>query len=271
MWSSARDRRGEPRWIRVLELDPDLGADLDTHALEVASAELVVPLVRVQWHTHRGRWGPADSEGHLGFLIAEGLLFRDVQLLSTHSAEVLGPGDLLRPWDVDGEHPLPVATDVSWTVLAPLGLAVLNPEFLRRAARFPTVLARLTERAVGRAKALALYEAITNLKHVETRLLVLFWHLAERFGRVGPESIAVSVPLTHEHLARLVGAARPSVTTGLGRLAARGLLVRDEEGTWRLSRDSREALEPLPVQPETRLAGGGGLGPASTTGTGYGA
>jgi CRP/FNR family transcriptional regulator, cyclic AMP receptor protein len=239
----------------VLELDPDLGADLDPDALRIAGTELVAPLVRVQWHTHRGRWGPAESERHLGFLITEGLLLRDVQLLSTHSAEVLGPGDLLRPWDVDGEHPLPVSTDVAWTVLAPLGLAILNADFLGRAARFPTVLARVSERGVGRAKALALHEAITNLKHVETRLLVLFWYLAERFGRVGPESIAVSVPLTHEHLARLVGAARPSVTTGLGRLAARGLLVRDQEGTWRLSPDSREALEPLPVQPETRLTG----------------
>jgi CRP/FNR family transcriptional regulator, cyclic AMP receptor protein len=239
----------------VLELDPDLAAELDPDALQVASIELVAPLVPVPWHTHRGRWGPADSRGHLGFLIADGLLLRDVQLLTTHSAEVLGPGDLLRPWDVDGEHPLPLSTDVSWTVLAPLGVAVLNPDFLARAARFPTVLARLTERGVGRAKALALHEAITNFKHVETRLLVLFWHLAERFGRVGPESIAVSVPLTHEHLARLVGAARPSVTTALGRLAARGLLVRDQEGTWRLSPDSREALEPLRVQAETRLAG----------------
>jgi CRP/FNR family transcriptional regulator, cyclic AMP receptor protein len=238
----------------VLDLDPDLGADLPPDTLSLAAHDLVAPLVRVEWRTRRGSWGPTDPHGHLGLLLAEGLLFRDVQLLSTHSAEVLGPGDLLRPWDVDGEHPLPVSTEVSWTALAPLELAVLNPDFLRRAARFPAVLARLTERGVGRAKALALHDAITNLKHVETRLLVLFWHLAERFGRVGPEGIAVSVPLTHEHLARLVGAARPSVTTGLGRLAARGLLVRGQDGIWRLSLDSREALEPLPVQPETRLA-----------------
>jgi CRP/FNR family cyclic AMP-dependent transcriptional regulator len=88
---------------------------------------------------------------------------------------------------------------------------------------------------------------------VETRLLVQFWHLAERWGRVGPDGISISVPLTHEMLAKLVRATRPSVTTGLGRLASRGLLVRESDRGWRLSRRSREALHPMPVQAETRL------------------
>ena len=80
-----------------------------------------------------------------------------------------------------------------------------------------------------------------------------FWHLAERWGTVGPQSISIPVPLTHDMLAKLVGATRPSVTTGLGRLASRGLLVRERDGVWLLSLDSREAVTPLPVGSETRL------------------
>ena len=95
---------------------------------------------------------------------------------------------------------------------------------------------------------------MTNLKHVETRLLMQFWHLAERWGRVGPNGIAIAVPLTHEMLAKLVGATRPSVTTALGRLAARGVLVREPDGLWRLAHDSAEMLDPVPVDVDTRLA-----------------
>jgi CRP/FNR family transcriptional regulator, cyclic AMP receptor protein len=139
-------------------------------------------------------------------------------------------------------------------VLAPVEVAILSAGFMRRASRWPDVLARLTGRAVRRAKGLALHDAMTNLKHVETRLLVQFWHLAERWGRVRPETIFIPVPLTHEMLAKLVGATRPSVTTALGRLAVRGLLTREPGRGWILRQDAGEALEPMPVQPETALS-----------------
>jgi CRP/FNR family cyclic AMP-dependent transcriptional regulator len=248
------NKTGDRGLVRLLEVDPDLGADLDPETLETTSAELIAPLATIDWTTNRGRWGPADTVGHLGLLIVDGLLLREVLLLGSSSAEVLGEGDLLRPWDVDGEYTLPVPAEVLWAVLAPCEVAVLNASFLRRAGRWPEVLSRLTGRSVGRAKSLALHDAVTNLKHVETRLLVQFWHLAERWGKVGSTGISIPVPLTHEMLAKLVGATRPSVTTGLGRLAARGLLVRERSGVWRLSPEAREALEPLPVQAETRLA-----------------
>ena len=252
MWTrrDAPDRRS----VRVLEVDPDLGADLDPETFRGAAAELTAPIVPIEWTTGQGRWGPSDTRGHLGLLVVQGLLIREVRLLGTSSAEVLGEGDLLRPWDVDGDYVLPVAAEVVWAALAPCEVAVLDAQFLRRAARWPDVLARLCGRSVSRAKSLALHDALTNLKHVETRLLIQFWHLAERWGRVGPESISIPVPLTHQMLAKLVGATRPSVSTALGRLAARGLLVRKPDGVWRLNHRSREALAPMPVGIDTRLA-----------------
>jgi CRP/FNR family transcriptional regulator, cyclic AMP receptor protein len=252
MWKAATGGSRD-RPVRVLDADPDLGIDLDPNELAAATAELVAPLVQIEWARNPGRWGPAEPRGHLGLLLVDGVMLREVQQLGAFSAEVLGPGDLLRPWDVDLGFTLPEPADVQWTVLAPASVAVLGEQFLARAARRPSVLGRLAGRSVSRAHALALHDALTNLKHVETRLLVQFWHLAERWGRVRPGSISIAVPLTHEMLAKLVGATRPSVTTALGRLAARGLLTRDAGGVWLLHPDARHAVEPLPVQPDTRL------------------
>lgn len=241
------------RRVRVLDVDPDLGVELDRRSAYEARAALVAPVSRIQWRTHRGQWGPAEPRGHVGVLIIDGLILREVCLVGAASAEVLGQGDLLRPWDIDGHEVMPLSEEVSWTVLSPASVAVLDATFLRRAARWPQVLSALMGRAVVRARSLALHDAITNAKHVETRLLVQFWHLAERWGRVGPEGISLVVPLTHEMLAKLVGATRPSVSTALGRLAERGLLLRDARGVWLVSRDIPGALGEIASQPATTV------------------
>jgi CRP-like cAMP-binding protein len=232
------------RMVRVLEEDPDLAADLERHVAASAARELIAPAVAVTWTTRRSEWGLPGGTVRLGLLVLEGLVLREVSVLGTRSAELLGPGDLVRPADVEAGMSLPVPAELSWTALAPLQVAALDEVFLAAACRYPAVLARLMARAVGRAQALALHEAITNLKHVETRLLVQFWHLAERWGRVGRDGVTITLPLTHEVLAKLVGAARPSVTTALGNLAARDLLTRDRD-SWRLSHQSRHALSGL--------------------------
>jgi hypothetical protein len=69
---------------------------------------------------------------------------------------------------------------------------------------------------------------------VDVRLLLLFWYLAERWGRVGPDGVSVPISVTHNMLGRLVRAQRPSVTANLRRLARRGMLTRRENGVWML-------------------------------------
>jgi CRP/FNR family transcriptional regulator, cyclic AMP receptor protein len=247
MWPATTE--GAP--IRVLEADPDLGMGLTPADAAAAMDQLLAPSVSLDWDAHPHGWGPGDASGHFGLLVVEGLLLREVRLLGTASAELLGQGDLLRPWDVDGELDLPVPAEIWWTALEPVTVAVLDSDFVRRAASWPDVLSALAGRAVVRAKSMALHDAITNLKHVEVRLLVLFWHLAERWGRVGADSIALPLPLTHDTLAKLVGAARPSVTTALGALSERGLVSRDA-GVWRLSRDTHKAFGHIPPAGDAR-------------------
>jgi hypothetical protein len=62
---------------------------------------------------------------------------------------------------------------------------------------------------------------------------MLFWHLAERWGRVRPEGVILPLGLTHSVLADLVAARRPTVTTSLTELA-RQQLVTPAVGGWLL-------------------------------------
>jgi CRP-like cAMP-binding protein len=63
---------------------------------------------------------------------------------------------------------------------------------------------------------------------------MLFWHLADRFGRLSGEWVEIPLPLTHATLAELIAARRPTVTTALSKLQERGVLLRARDG-WRLS------------------------------------
>jgi hypothetical protein len=118
-------------------------------------------------------------------------------------------------------------------VLEPTDLAVLDGSFTGRTAPWPQVLARIALRAVWRTHGLA------HQTRVENRLLLLFWHLAQRWGRVGRDGVRLDLPLTHDVLGRLVGAQRPSVTTAFGILAERGVLARAPDRSWAPAADPR--------------------------------
>jgi hypothetical protein len=75
-------------------------------------------------------------------------------------------------------------------------------------------------------------QAIGHLTRVDDRLLALLWCLAERWGRVVPGGVLVNLRLPHRTLAGMVGARRPSVTTALGQLIARGDIERRPDGGW---------------------------------------
>lgn len=77
---------------------------------------------------------------------------------------------------------------------------------------------------------------------MDTRLLVLLWYLADRWGRVRPDGILVPLKLTHETLGRLIGARRPSVTTALHTLTEQGRISRSQERFWILHGDPPTSL-----------------------------
>lgn len=184
-----------------------------------------------------GDWQPDPTDAasaDLGLLVLEGLLIRDVAVSDARCGELVGPGTLLRPEDDRGGE-APMRHEVSWRVVEPARLAVLDRRFLRVAAHWPALVTALVARATERAQNLGVMMSIHSLKRVDTRLLAFFWHLADRFGKVTADGVLVPLALTHRQLALLVGAQRPSVTSALGTLAERDLLRRDERGSWLLS------------------------------------
>lgn len=156
---------------------------------------------------------------------------REVNVLGRTCVELLGAGDVLRPWqwDSEGSH---VQAEVGWTVLEPTRLAVLDHGLVVRMNAWPQLGLELFARGTRRAHHLAVALAITHHQRVDERLLLTLWHLAERWGRVGQEGIVVPLPLSHQRLADLVGAHRPSVTTAMGELDRAGTVSRRDDGIW---------------------------------------
>ena len=230
-----------PDVISIVEADPDLADLLDEGELERARREA---LTRVQ-RLSTGRWdaGAAMEPAvhHRGFLIIDGLLSRTVDVLGRRCVELIGHGDVMRPWrwDEEGSH---VQAEVGWTVLEPTRLAVLDHALVHRIVAWPELGLELFNRGTRRAHHLAVALAIAHHQRVDDRLLLTLWHLAERWGRVGADGVVVPLPLGHQRLADLVGAHRPSVTTAMGELGRAGTLSRRENGDWVLHGQPPEEL-----------------------------
>jgi RNA polymerase sigma factor (sigma-70 family) len=117
--------------------------------------------------------------------VISGLLTRNVTLLGRTSMDLVGAGDMLRPWD-DGAEPPSIPSTVSWTVHERAWVAVLDRRFAERVAPWPEVAAALMSRSVRRAQWLGQHLAILENPRVDARLMLLFWHLADRWGTAMP-------------------------------------------------------------------------------------
>ena len=227
----------------LLELDPDLGLLLPDDRLQAAQRDL-----RVAVHAlDAGPWDADRLSGaspdHVGMLVLDGVLAREVLVSDTVSTELLGPGDVVRPWRVhDGSSLL--RHQIRWSVLSRSRVARRDRRCGGELARYPEVMVAVLDRVNERALRLAVTQAISQLNRVDRRLLALFWHLAERWGRMTGEGVALPMTLSHRMLGQLVGARRPTVSTALGELAREGELKRRDDGTWLLTGVSVGVPEP---------------------------
>jgi CRP-like cAMP-binding protein len=226
---------GDEPPARLLDEDPDLFASLPPKGQLEAHARAVAPVIRIE----RGPWtadipAACDPEGCVGLLVLDGLLIHSIVVVHEPRSEVVGPGDVLRPWQQETElASVPFASQ--WQAVHTARLAVLDTRFLALTARWPTLLSAIVERAVRRSHWLALQLAIADIRRVDDRLMLFFWHLADRWGRVGPEGVAVPLPVTHDVIAQLVCAQRPTVTSALKRLTDEGRIRRRADKTWLLA------------------------------------
>lgn len=238
--------RSSAEVCHVLAEDSDLGEAVPRKQRERAVRECAARTLTL----YPGRWGAQRAphlEGGIGLLILEGLLIRRVGVEQRFGAELLGEGDLLRPWQGE-EEPVGLSITTGWRVLRPTRIALLDEQFAWHIAPYPHVGAQLVGRALQRARNLAVNMAIVHQARVDTRLHMLLWHLAGRWGRVGSSGVLLPLRLTHTVLADLVAARRPTVSSALSDLARRGVISSARSG-WLLSGEPPgELLQLAPVQ-----------------------
>lgn len=217
----ATDGRAAGTICRLLVEDVGLAEMVPAELREVATRECIAPVERLR----RGGWSREQAElvrDGVGLLVLDGLLIRRVGVDGRYGAELLGEGDLLRPWQEDASPSLPRTT--GWRVLVPTRVALLDRRVTTRMARYPDLVSAMVGRAIERSRNLAVNMAIVHQSRVDVRLRMLFWHLADRWGRVGTQGVTLPLRLTHSVLSDLVAARRPTVTSALSDLGKQGLL-----------------------------------------------
>lgn len=205
--------------------DPDLAASIPADQRHEAESDLLAPVIAVA----RGNWTVDVEPEGAGLLLLSGLMLRRVGIEQRYGAELLGKGDLLRPW-LSNDSISSLRPSTEFRVLTPVRLARLDERVTNRMIRYPQVSVALIEKAMRRTRVLGTTMAILHQPHLETRLHMLLWLLADRWGRVRPDGTLLALTLTHETLGELIAARRPTVSSTLAELARQGLVTRSGEG-----------------------------------------
>jgi hypothetical protein len=234
------------RGVRLLDVDPDLGSALSDQELADARDHAVLPAVGLEprpWSVKQLR-GSGRARGELhGFMVIDGVLSTDAWLGGRRCVRVITEREIML-LDRSGDTSLPVGW--GWSTLTAARVAILDDRLLLIAVRWPRLFSAILKRAAAQERQALLQQAISQLPRVEDRLLALFWALADRRGSVRSDGILVGLTITHQSLAEMIGAQRPTVSLGLARLLELGWLRSTADG-WLIDPASRNHF-PRPDQ-----------------------
>jgi CRP/FNR family cyclic AMP-dependent transcriptional regulator len=229
-------------WVALLDADPSLAAEISPATRAGAGPAC---LASVRW-LDAGTWQPPAElarPGSLGLLVLDGFLVRHVDVVGRPATELLGPGDLLRPWEPDRTEPF--SSGARWHVLEQCQVALLDERVSAVIGRWPDLVAALVGRAVARSREQTITVAVGQIPSMRQRVLVVLWHIAGRWGERRDDATVVPVRLTHELLANLTSAQRPSVSHALRALRDHGLVDRGADGRLVLYGEPPHALAQL--------------------------
>lgn len=224
--------QGRPKLEEVLRREPALLEGLDPISAEAAARVGVAEVLTLPAGCRDLEVRVEGSGALLGLLVLEGFVLREVGADGGAAAGLLGCGDLFRPGAVPRNAAL-APVEAPLNALTAVEVAVLDRRFAAATSRWPEIAAALIQRALDQERESACMLAIARLPRLDDRLRSLLGHLAERWGRVRPDGVALDLPLTHDVLGSLVAARRPSVSRTLAELERDGEVTRDGE-TWLL-------------------------------------
>jgi CRP-like cAMP-binding protein len=215
--------------VRLIDALPDLARHVAPEQLRTVRSATRLPVLQLA----KGKLDVGDLAEHglspFGAVVVSGLLTRHVDLGGEPGMCLYGPGDVLAASDLMSGT---VPHGDMWFASVPSRLAVLDDHLLVSIRRWPRLVPGLVEALCAQHDRALLRFVIAVQRRVEDRLLMLFWHLGDRFGRMTPDGIVIPISLTHEALARLVGARRPTITLALGELHDRDAVVRRADRAW---------------------------------------
>lgn len=241
-------RPGEPtyglprRGVRLLEVAPELGETLDPRQFARAREGVILPAARLQpggWQLDQLARVDGVREPIIGILLVDGCMTMEMTFAGRRCARLITAGELVLTPGLS-EHSLPSVC--GWTSIGGTLVAILDRQLLLIGRHLPRLLSALLQRAAEQTHEAFLLQAISQLPRVDDRLLALFWAIADRIGVVAGDQIRLELPVTHETLAQMIGAQRPTVSLGLARLQEQELL-RSNGSCWLLARASLARLQ----------------------------
>lgn len=230
-----------PQGVRLLDVDPDFGAELTADEMEEAQRHVVFPTLRLEkglWEIDRLRDAHGVRGEPRGFIVVAGTVSVDLAIAGQVCTRLITTRELVL---LDGSPVDSIPVEPGWSVLDSAVLAVLDDRLAIIGSRWPDLMNGILKRAAQQVRHALLQQAISQLPRVEDRLLALLWSIADRQGVVRSDGVWVHLPVTHAALAQMIGARRPTVSLGLRALTERGL-VRAENGGWLISPDSIDAF-----------------------------
>jgi hypothetical protein len=219
--------------VRVFDHDSEL-----IDHLESAKARAARQFVADAWNLRKGDWDPRENppvgSQDYGLLVLDGLLVCRCTVGKRTGAELLGAGDVLSALHPASAPHASVESRYSWYVLAPARVALLDANLIARAAMLPGVLAKLHARSLWRVRSLAFQLALTQFPQLSTRIHLLLWQLADRWGYRRADDVVIPFRIPQHVIAECISAQRTSVANALKRLADDGLVHRAPDMLWTL-------------------------------------
>lgn len=227
----------------LLDALPTLADALSGEAREWAEEHLELPILELDsgiWH-----WQATPEPAGLAGIVTTGLLAHRVTVGVHVGNDLLGPCHVVCPWRTE-ERVSVVAQEHEWRALSRTRIALLDEAYLGALGDIPEIAPALTAVTVDYASMVACRMAILSQPHVADRLILLLWHMAERWGRVTSDGVRLELPgLTQALLSETIGSSRQSVNLALAQLRRLDLVETETGSSWLLAGSAEPAIDAL--------------------------